>query len=269
MESSSIYPFLIFLLDLYHKDLLSQNNLLDILCTIKSFYIKRNITLKPKASNIRSRVLETLRTLQNSCDINLIVSTISKLLSEISVSNEQFKLGLCELIYSKSNSKTLRIILIDLSRKYNDGYFSKSREDTLDYYIAERKERSLYRWTIEHILPYGKLNVDWIQSIGNGDKLLAEDLQDKYKNKFGNLTLTPYNSEMSNNSFINKRDYYNENKSEYEGLRTGLFLNESIADKDEDIGTKDIWTVDDIDRRTAILANLIVDLYKINSIDIE
>lgn len=269
MESSSIYPFLMFLLDLYHKDLLSQNNLLDILYTIKSFYIKRNITLKPKASNIRSRVLETLRTLQNSCDTNLIVSTISKLLSEISVSNEQFKLGLCEPIYSKSNSKTLRIILIDLCRKYNDGYFSKSREDTLDYYIAEHKGRSLYRWTIEHILPYGKLNADWIQSIGNGDKLLAEELQDKYKNKLGNLTLTPYNSEMSNNSFINKRDYYNENKSEYEGLRTGLFLNELIADKDEDIGTKDTWTVGDIDRRTEILANLIVDLYKINSIDIE
>ena len=63
--------------------------------------------------------------------------------------------------------------------------------------------------------------------------------------------------------------YYNENKSEYEGLRTGLFLNESIADKDEDISTKDMWTVDDIDRRTEILANLIVDLYKINNIDIE
>ena len=30
-----------------------------------------------------------------------------------------------------------------------------------------------------------------------------------------------------------------------------------------------MWTVDDIDRRTEILANLIVDLYKINSIDIE
>lgn len=269
MESSSIYPFLMFLLDMYHRDLFPQSNLLNILYTIKAFYVKRNITLKPKASNIRSRVLETIRILQNSCDINLIVSTISKLLNEISVSDEQFKLDLCEPIYSKSNSKTLRIILIDLSRKYNDGYFSKSREDTLDYYISEYKGRSLYRWTIEHILPYGKLNADWIQSIGNGDKILAEDLQDKYKNKLGNLTLTPYNSEMSNNSFINKRDYYNENKSEYEGLRTGLFLNESIADQDEDISTKDMWTVDDIDRRTEILANLIVDLYKINSIDIE
>ena len=265
MESSSIYPFLMFLLDLYNRDILSQENLLNILYTIKSFYIKRNITLKPKASNIRSRVLETIRTLKNSCNINLIFSTISNLLSEISVSDEQFKLALCEPIYSKSNSKTLRIILIDLSRAYNDGYFSKSREDTLDGYISGHKGRSIYRWTIEHILPDGTLNADWIQDIGNGDKLLAENLQNNYKNKLGNLTLTPYNSEMSNNSFINKRDYYNDNKAEYEGLRAGLFLNNSIAADDEDISTKDKWTIDDIDRRTEVLANLIIKLYSMNN----
>ena len=29
--------------------------------------------------------------------------------------------------------------------------------------------RVLYKWTIEHILPDGRLNEDWIQSLGNGD----------------------------------------------------------------------------------------------------
>ena len=269
MGSSSIYPFLIFLLDLYQRDIISENNLLKVLYAIKAFYIKRNITLIPKASNIRSRVLETLRTLQNNSDIDLIISNISDLLREISVSDERFKSDLCKPIYSKSNSKTLRIILIDLSRAYNDGYFSKSREDTLDGYISGRKGRSIYRWTIEHILPDGTLNADWIQDIGNGDKLLAENLQNNYKNKLGNLTLTPYNSEMSNNSFINKRDYYNDNEAEYEGLRAGLFLNNSIAGDDEDISTKDKWTVDDIDRRTETLADLIVELYNINNIGME
>ena len=77
--------------------------------------------------------------------------------------------------------------------------------------------------------------------------------------------MTPYNSEMSNNSFINKRDYYNDNKAEYEGLRAGLFLNNSIAGDDEDISTKDKWTIDDIDRRTEVLANLIIKLYSMNN----
>jgi hypothetical protein len=122
--------------------------------------------------------------------------------------------------------------------------------------------RVLYKWTIEHILPDGRLNEDWIQSLGNGDQLKAEDIQETYKNKLGNLTLTPYNSEMSNSSFIVKR-VYNPSGSEFEGLRSGLFLNESIVDSDkgEDIGSKEKWTAVDINRRTNILSDLIIKLY--------
>lgn len=122
--------------------------------------------------------------------------------------------------------------------------------------------RALYKWTIEHILPDGRLNEDWIQSLGNGDQLKAEDIQETYKNKLGKLTLTPYNSEMSNSSFIIKRDY-NPSGSEFEGLRSGLFLNESIVDSDkgEDIGSKKKWTAVDINRRTNILSDLTIKLY--------
>ena len=122
--------------------------------------------------------------------------------------------------------------------------------------------RVLYKWTIEYILPDGRLNEDWIQSLGNGDQLKAEDIQETYKNKLDNLTLTPYNSEMSNSSFIVKRDY-NPSGSEFEGLRSGLFLNESIVDSDkgEDIGSKEKWTAVDINRRTNILSDLIIKLY--------
>ena len=122
----------------------------------------------------------------------------------------------------------------------------------------------MYKWTIEHILPDGRLNSDWIQSLGKGDKQAAEEIQEKYKNKLGNLTLTPYNSEMSNSSFIVKRDY-NPSGSEYEGLRSGLFLNESIIDvnKEENFDEKIRWNDEDIERRTDILSDLIINLYKL------
>ena len=69
---------------------------------------------------------------------------------------------------------------------------------------------------------------------------------------------------MSNSSFVIKRDY-NPSGSEYEGLRSGLFLNESIVDinQQEDISEKIEWTEADIKRRTSILTNLIVELYKL------
>lgn len=62
---------------------------------------------KPKASNIRSRVLETIRSFKNINSVDTITSTVSNLLRDISVSDEQFKLALEEPLYSKSNSKTL------------------------------------------------------------------------------------------------------------------------------------------------------------------
>lgn len=262
METSSIYPYLMFFLDLYVKKCIGLEDLIYNLTKIKAFYIKRNIMQKPKASNIRSRVLETIRSFKNINSIDTITSTVSSLLRDISVSDEQFKLALEEPLYSKSNSKTLRIILIDLARHYNNGYFSKSRPDTLDLYTSKQTPRSMYKWTIEHILPDGRLNSDWIQSLSKGDKQVAEEMQEKYKNKLGNLTLTPYNSEMSNSSFIVKRDY-NPSGSEYEGLRSGLFLNESIvdSDRDEDISNKEEWTAEDINRRTDILSDLVIELY--------
>lgn len=264
METSSIYPYLMFFLDLYVKNCIELEDLICNLTKIKAFYIKRNIMQKPKASNIRSRVLETIRSFKNINNVDIITSTVSSLLRDISVSDEQFKLALEEPLYSKSNSKTLRIILIDLARQYNSGYFSKSRPDTLDLYTSKQTPRSMYKWTIEHILPDGRLNSDWIQSLGKGDKQAAEEIQEKYKNKLGNLTLTPYNSEMSNSSFIVKRDY-NPSGSEYEGLRSGLFLNESIIDvnKEENFDEKIRWNDEDIERRTDILSDLIINLYKL------
>lgn len=107
MESSSIYPYLMFFLDLYTQQRIALDDLISILTTIKAFYVKRNIMEKPKSSNIRSRVLESIRSFKNISSIEIINSAISSLLKDISVSDEQFKLALEEPLYSKSNSKTL------------------------------------------------------------------------------------------------------------------------------------------------------------------
>ena len=75
-----------------------------------------------------------------------------------------------------------------------------------------RNGKKVYEWTIEHIFPEGE-NVpdDWVKMIANGDKELAQDYRDKYVHKLGNLTVTGYNSKLSNMSFERKRDRQNEN----------------------------------------------------------
>jgi uncharacterized protein with ParB-like and HNH nuclease domain/predicted transport protein len=58
-------------------------------------------------------------------------------------------------------------------------------------------------YTIEHIMPQNKnLSIEWQKDIGGNWR----DIQKKYLHTIGNLTLTAYNSEMSDHSFMEKMD---------------------------------------------------------------
>lgn len=60
---------------------------------------------------------------------------------------------------------------------------------------------SLDNLTIEHIIPQNpQLSSDWIAALGNN----WSNVQKKYLHTIGNLTLTAYNSEMSDSSFVDK-----------------------------------------------------------------
>lgn len=84
--------------------------------------------------------------------------------------------------------------------------------------------------------------------------------------KLGNLTLTGYNSELSNHDFVEKRDYTDPTTGTFEGLRTPLFLNETIPNRlnGEVIGNKTSWTIDDINRRNEELIDYVMHIYKLD-----
>ena len=63
-----------------------------------------------------------------------------------------------------------------------------------------------------------------------------------YVHTFGNLTITGYNSTLSNKAFNEKKER-KDNNGQYIGYRNGLNLNDDVCDKDE-------WTVDIIKART-------------------
>jgi len=67
-----------------------------------------------------------------------------------------------------------------------------------------RKERVIVEdYTIEHIMPQNKdLSVEWRTELGNE----WQKIQETYLHTIGNLTLTGYNSEMSDKPFNSKRD---------------------------------------------------------------
>jgi uncharacterized protein with ParB-like and HNH nuclease domain/predicted transport protein len=115
-----------------------------------------------------------------------------------------------------------------------------------------RKERvEVEKYTIEHILPQSEnLSAKWREALGPDWKRVQKDLL----HTLGNLTLTGYNSEYSDRSFLEKRDMTDNGKPM--GFKNSpLVLNEGL-------GVLEQWTEDAIKGRAKKLAELAVQVWK-------
>ncbi|RVZ84943.1 DUF262 and DUF1524 domain-containing protein [Helicobacter pylori] len=134
-----------------------------------------------------------------------------------------------------------------LSLETTKGKFPKDSEFknlfiTIDFYNLKEKKYFLERLenfntketvntqecTIEHIMPQ-TLTEEWKRDLGGN----FQAIHDKYLHTIGNLTLTGYNQEYSNNSFQEKRDMEKGFK------QSPLRLNQSLKDL-ESFGEKEI-----------------------------
>ncbi len=144
------------------------------------------------------------------------------------------------------NTDMTRFLLCYLARKDE-----KSKENTRDFWALDEKHKK-YIWTIEHIFPEGENIPDcWVKMIANGDSELAKKHQTDYVHKLGNLTMTGYNSELSNDDFSTKKT--RKKGDENIGYNNGLKLNEYVFSQTE-------WTIDNITKRTEQLVNEIMNI---------
>lgn len=260
LETSPVYPLMFYLLKELYLGKVSEKVIEEVFDYLLNYYVRRNIVLKPKSSNIRAKAIQAVRLLQQQSSLDAeSMSVVKRTLGQISSSDEEFLSALNGSVYDVS-SQTVRFILIELERRHGN-FFNKQNKDTLDEY---NKGNPI--WTLEHILPQNEnLKAEWKEMISPEDIDMATNLQKENMHKLGNLTLTGYNSEMSDKSFIEKRDYKPKDSGEYTGLRTKLFINESIVDDNETIDEKDTWTIEDISRRTDTLAKYVFEDFPLNN----
>lgn len=275
LESTQAFPLLLFVMCERDRLELDDETLVGILDFLISFYVRRNIVLTPKSSNIRAKMLAAIREIENS-DLRgaLVFDAIRKSLIEISASDAQFEAALDQPVYDK-NKATTRYVLIDVERRIGHApLFDKGRRDSLDSYESINGGRSSRPiWSIEHILPEGPLPDWWVGDLAAGDRELATKIQEECVHLFGNLTLTPYNSELGQKRFSNpkdsdhgsKRDYRDPRTGSLVGLRSGLYLNASIPNDEagETLETKAVWTEEDIRRRNNLFKQYALKLYSL------
>ena len=91
--------------------------------------------------------------------------------------------------------------------------------------LWNRNGSGSYIWTIEHIFPEGEnIPQEWVDMIADGDKEKAKMYLYEYTHRLGNLTMTGYNSTLSNLPFEKKRD-----RRDKQGNYVGEYYNKLVS----------------------------------------
>ena len=244
VNGADAYMLLMFLDKKFGISSEQKIQIIDLLC---KYFIRRNVTDYPNTRNLTNYFIEIIEEL-NSFESYDFDKTKEVFLNIGRPANDrQFAEKLNGNIYDE-NVGAVRYILsaIELSETQTDEIYT-------NFYERDKKK---FKWTIEHILPQGdNIPKEWVQMIANGDEQLAKEIKSKYVHKLGNLTLTGYNSKLSNMSFEKKKTRQQDGKNI--GYLNGLWLNSKLKNSNS-------WTADDIEERTEILVDKAIKLFSFN-----
>lgn len=227
------YPFLLQVYEDYSQQIIAKEDLLQILRYIESYVFRRSICGIP-TNSLNKTFANLYKEIQQE---NYLESFVAKMLLKDSYRrfprDKEFKE---QLIIKDVYNLRIRNYLLDKLENH------------------ERKEKVIIEeYTIEHIMPQNEnLSKEWRQELGEN----WEDIQDEYLHTIGNLTLTGYNSELSDRPFKEKRDMQG-------GFADSpIRLNRTIAHLES-------WDEREIIKRAKELTDLAASLWKCPNLDKE
>ena len=228
LDSHVVYPFLLKLYDDYSRQILIKEDFKKILQVVISYLWRRAICEIPTNS-----LSKTFATLYQAVDKEDYVNSIIK-----------------AFVFKSTYKRFPSDYKVREKLQTKDIYHFRLRKYLLEalenYYHKEPIDLNTANYTIEHIMPQNiEHNLLWQQMLGED----WQEVHSLYLHTLGNLTITGYNAEMSNKSFVEKVN----GKSGFK--HSHLKLSESIAQCD-------VWNKKAIQRRTNILTDIILKIWK-------
>ena len=228
LDSHVVYPFLLKLYDDYSRQILIKEDFKKILQVVISYLWRRAICEIPTNS-----LSKTFATLYQAVDKEDYVNSIIK-----------------AFVFKSSYKRFPSDYEVREKLQTKDIYHFRLRKYLLEalenYYHKEPIDLNTANYTIEHIMPQNiEHNLLWQQMLGED----WQEVHSLYLHTLGNLTITGYNAEMSNKSFGEKVN------GESGFKHSHLKLNESIVQCD-------VWNKKSIQRRTNILTDIILKIWK-------
>lgn len=255
IQGAPSYLLLLYVLKYQTELQLTDDNINKLIELLNKYFVRRNLTDYPSTRDLTRIFMDIITRIEDDVPkgedvIKLVIEILSS--PNNCASDELFRQRLEGDVY-KDNVGAARYILCKLAES------AMTQETWTDLWA--RTPKNVYIWTIEHIFPEGE-NIPqcWIDMIAGGDAALAKKYLNEYTHKIGNLTITGYNSTLSNKSFEEKRDRQSKDGKRFIGYKNGLDINKEIA-------TKDSWTVEDIKSRTAQMVDELIKVYEFPGID--
>lgn len=247
IQGAPSYLLLLYLLKNKDRLCINDDMINRLIAVLNKYFVRRNLTDYPSTRDLNRIFMDIIGKLEDDAAtgndvVSIIIDTLST--PDNCASDERFMESLEGNVY-KDNVGAARYILCKLAES------TMTQETWCD--LWKRNDKNVFIWTIEHIFPEGDNIPDcWVDMIAGGDRALAKKYLEEYTHKIGNLTITGYNSALSNKSFEEKRDRKSKD-GRFIGYKNGLEINREIAKKDS-------WTIDDIKSRTD---TLVADLLKV------
>ena len=245
------YLMLLFLFKKQNQLELKDETLALLVKLLVRFFVRRNLTDTPPTRDLERLFINICESLESEGLKGIAAAEyIKKRLVDVSASDASFKERLEGPIYDVNPDMTRYILTVVASPSV-----TKEMKP-----LWERYASGNYVWTIEHIFPQGKnIPDEWVKMVADGDMSKAIEVQEKQVHTLGNLTITGYNSKLSNMPFVTKRDRKDVNGANV-GYRNGLNLNDEVVNTDT-------WTSEQIQERTDKLVGLTLKAFDFDEIE--
>lgn len=224
LDISTSYPLLLNIYNIYEEGNITVDEFEEMLCVVENYMVRRFVCGVP--TNQLNKVFPQVFIQMKKSEKELYPDKLKDVLQSKNYPKDyDFRESLITAkLYGNGDRKTKTKIILD----------------RLEQSYAHKEMSVLDELTIEHIMPQ-TLTDEWKIHIGDD----FEQIHEVYLNTLGNLTLTAYNSELSNGSFKRKCEIYKESHLE---------MNKYFTDMEK-------WTDKEIKKRAKFLTEKILNIY--------
>jgi len=224
IEVTTAYPLLLNFYRAFANNSISSDQFTELLQLLENYLIRRFVSGLP--TNQLNKVFPTVIIALNSNYQNQFIEGIKSILPTKGYpKNSTFRKSILESKLYGGGDRSIKTKLI---------------LETIEESFAHREVVPFTNLTIKHIMPQ-TLSEWWQNYLGNEWEIVYE-LQ---LHNIGNLTLTGYNSELSNDDFYSKKKFYTDSHLE---------INKYFANVNE-------WKKTDIERRARTISEIMIKIW--------